>query len=392
MKITCFANFADPQTYPFFTTLYEKTGHQFLLAATEPFEQQLLEYGYEDLNESVFVEKLYMAEDPLKKAEELARESDVLIYGHCPVEYFNLAVKSGKTVFRLSQHIYRDGNMSAVPFKWKLSYFIKHTLALLGKPVYLMCLGTYTARDFNITASYRNKMYEFGEFTPTVQLDIDQLMQRKQSELVKICWINTFHEWFHPETAIDLIEAIMDRPFEFKLVGNNTMPQELKEKYLHSKAHSKIKVIENAGMEQVNEILKESNIFLMTSDHNEGWGNILNTAMNYGCACVVSNAVGSSKMIEQGRNGLLYRYDRFESLVEKVTYLLDHPEKIEQYGRNAYSAIINEWNGVIAGERFYELAENLINGKESPFTKGICSPARIVNQLTMDETTESLPN
>ena len=72
MKITCFANFADPQTYPFFTTLYEKTGHQFLLAATEPFEQQLLEYGYEDLNESVFVEKLYMAEDPLKKAEELA--------------------------------------------------------------------------------------------------------------------------------------------------------------------------------------------------------------------------------------------------------------------------------------------------------------------------------
>ena len=46
----------------------------------------------------------------------------------------------------------------------------------------------------------------------------------------------------------------------------------------------------------------------------------------------------------------------------------------------------------MAGERFYELAENLINGKESPFTKGICSPARIVNQLTMDETAESLPN
>ena len=61
MKITCFANFADPQTYPFFTTLYEKTDHQFLLEATEPFEKQLLEFGYDDLNESVFVEKLYEA-------------------------------------------------------------------------------------------------------------------------------------------------------------------------------------------------------------------------------------------------------------------------------------------------------------------------------------------
>ena len=41
MKITAFANFCDPQTLPMYETLYEKSGHELILAATEPMEEEL---------------------------------------------------------------------------------------------------------------------------------------------------------------------------------------------------------------------------------------------------------------------------------------------------------------------------------------------------------------
>ncbi len=167
MKITSFCNFLDPQTLPMYETLYEKSGHQLILAATEPMEEKFLKRGYPDYHEQKpYVVRLYEESDPLARAAELAAQSDVLIYGHCPVDYFNLAVKSGKPVFRLSQHIYRDGK--TYPLKWKTSYYLKHTLALMNKPVYLLCLGTYTAYDYSLSKSYINKMFECGEFTEVI--------------------------------------------------------------------------------------------------------------------------------------------------------------------------------------------------------------------------------
>ena len=122
MKITMFGNFADPQILPFCEKLDELTGKQFVLAATEPFPSDLLEDGYPDTNGASFVKRLYESKDALAEAGSLIRESDVLIYAHCPKEYFDLCVRSGKPVFRFSQHLYRDGNLKAISLKqWESS-------------------------------------------------------------------------------------------------------------------------------------------------------------------------------------------------------------------------------------------------------------------------------
>ena len=40
----------------------------------------------------------------------------------------------------------------------------------------------------------------------------------------------------------------------------------------------------------------------------EGWGAVLNEAMNSGCACIASHAIGSAGfLIEHGENGFVYR-------------------------------------------------------------------------------------
>ena len=379
MKITAFANFCDPQTLPMYETLYEKSGHELILAATEPMEEQVLKQGYPDYHETKpFVYKLYEEADMLSKAKKLASRSDVLIYGHCPVEYFNLAVDSGKPVFRLSQHIYRDGK--TYPLKWKASYYLKHTLALKNKPVYLLCLGTYTAYDFSLTNSYKDKMFEFGEFTPVIDYDLEALIKTKQKDPVKIVWVNDLHPWYEPDTVIELAERLKEESCIFELYGTGELAEELKQK---TEPLANVTVIEDDSLFIVNKALTTADIFLSTSGYNEGWGNILNRAMNHACACVVSTAVGASKMMGENENGLLYEYGNLDDLEAKIRALISDQAGREAYSRAAFIANRDVWNGTQAGERLYTLMEALLAGKSSPFTEGLCSPAKVITHEEM---------
>lgn len=379
MKITAFANFLHPQTLPMYETLYEKSGHQLTFAATEPMDEHLLKQGYPDYHELMpFVYKLYEEPDMSAKAKELAADSDVLIYGHCPSDYFDLCVSTGKPVFRLSQHIYRDGK--TYPLKWRASYFLKHTLKLSRKPVYLLCIGTYTAHDFSLSGAYKNRMFEFGEFTPVAEYDLDTLLKAKQKDPVKIVWANDFRSRCHPETAAELAERLSGESCLIELYGTGRMAQELKEKTEHL---ANVTVIEDDSLFIVDRALTSADIFLVTGDYHDGWGNILNRAMNHACACVVSTAVGASKMIGRNENGLLYEYGNMEDLESKVRMLINDSGRREALSRAAFAATRDVWNGISAGGRLYELMEAVRSGKPSPFAEGICAPAMALTQEEM---------
>ncbi len=386
MKITAFANFLDPQTLPMYDALDEQSSHQLIFAATEPMEEELLQKGYPDYHaQKPYVIKLYEESDPLAKAAELAAESDVLIYGHCPADYFNLAVKSGKPVFRLSQHIYRDGK--TYPLKWKASYFVKHTLALIRKPVYLLCLGTYTAYDFSLSDSYAGKRFEFGEFTEVIDYDPEELQKAKQTDPVTVVWANPLHPWYEPDTVIELAKELTELPVKFTMYGQGELAGQLRQK---AESLPNLQVIEDDSLETVDHALKHADIFLTTSSYNDGWGSILNRAMNRACACVVSTAVGASKMIGRNETGLLYEYGNSEDLKAKVMRLVEDSGLRRSLGEAAYTANREVWNGTEAGNRLYALMEALSEGKPSPFAEGLCSPAQIVTKAEMKQRAETV--
>ena len=123
--------------------------------------------------------------------------------------------------------------------------------------------------------------------------------------------------------------------------------------------------------------MEKSQIFLATSDRQEGWGAVVNEAMNSGCAVVANENIGATPyLIKDGENGLIYKNDSVDALYKKVKYLLDNNEKAKELGKNAYKSLKEEWNAKIAAERLLELAEILKNNKKCErFEKGPCSQA-----------------
>ena len=396
MKITMFANYADPQIVPFCRTVSRLTGDQFTLAVTEAFPLDLLAYGYPDTNREPYVRQLFAASNMHAEAAELIRESDALIYAHCPKEYFDLCVSSSKPVFRFSQHLYRDGNLSRISRKVKLSNYVRHTLFTNGKPVYLMCIGTYTAQDYSLTDSYTGRMFEFGEFPERTEVDPGALIESRSSEMPVILWANEFTDVTHPEVFLDLAERLKGEKVRLIMAGGGVRFEETKHSALLREVN--IEFVKPKNRQEMNELLKKASVFVMSSDYREGWGNLLNQAMNHACVPVVSTGVGSNKLIDHDVCGLLYENGNTEDLYAKVKGLLSDAEHARMLSMHAYEAIRDEWNGEIAGERFVALAEALGNGLPSPFESGLCAPARIVTQKERIESacpvikkTDSLP-
>ena len=135
--------------------------------------------------------------------------------------------------------------------------------------------------------------------------------------------------------------------------------------------------------EQVRDYMEKAGIFLFTSDRQEGWGAVLNEAMNSGCAVVASDAIGSVPYLVKDReNGLVYHSGSVDELLEKVIWLLDCPEQQRRLGENACRTITELWNAQVAAERFIQLAQAILDGDPSPelFQEGPCSRAEVIRE------------
>ena len=77
----------------------------------------------------------------------------------------------------------------------------------------------------------------------------------------------------------------------------------------------------NVHFTEVRTLMEESEIFIFTSDFNEGWGAVLNEAMSSACGCVASYKAGSTPFLLDGTNGQVYNSTQ-NDLNEKLKELL----------------------------------------------------------------------
>lgn len=73
--------------------------------------------------------------------------------------------------------------------------------------------------------------------------------------------------------------------------------------------------------------MEKSSIYLFTSDYNEGWGAVLNEAMNSGCAVLANHAIGAVPfMMKDGLNGRVYQNGRLDEMYSLLRSMTDDPE------------------------------------------------------------------
>ena len=373
--ITFFSNFFNDHQLALCEAFYRVTNGEFRFVETEPISEDRLKLGFVDKSGNYpFIVKAHAGEQEREEAMRLGSESDVVIIGDAPDCFIEERLKEDKLTFRYWERFFKEG-------KWKIldprvfRFHYRLSMRYRKKNLHMLCASAYTAPDCRFIHAYPGKTYRWGYFPAVKTYDsIDEILQSKKKST--ILWVSRFIKLKHPEAPLSVAKRLRDEGYDFQMnfIGSGELEGKIRAYIEKNNLSDRVHLLGTMSPEEVRRNMEQSDIFLFTSDRNEGWGAVLNESMNSGCAVVASGAIGSVPyLIRNGENGLIYKNGNHNDLYQKVKYLLDNSKKREELGRAAYKTLIEVWNADTAAERFLELVAAIQNGKASPFADGPCS-------------------
>lgn len=381
MKVVFISNFLTHHQVPFCLEMKKRLGEDFKFISTVKIFEWRLKLGFKDLdNEYDFVVKAYENRETYEEAKKLALESDVVIIGSTTDDLLVERLKQDKIIFRYRARIFifPDGFSKTVFNKEKLQLFYhRHIKFRKNKNLYLLAANAYGPNDFEFLGLYKNKIYKWGYFLETNQYDIDKLIEKKEeNKKIEMIWVARFIKWKHPEVILKLAKNLKKEGynFEIKMLGTGVLEEKIRKQVKEQGLDDVINIVGQVPSDKVKEYMEKANIFLGTSDQNEGWGAVINESMNAGCSIIANRRMGSVPfLIQDGETG--FQYDSYKELENRVKQLMNDKDLREKLGKNAYQYITRKWTSSIAAENLIELFNSIINHTEFNVTEGPASKA-----------------
>lgn len=383
------SNYLTHHQKPFCDAMNQALSGNFTFISTMPFEQERLNMGWESSSESYEL-RSYLNKENQDKAFELLKNADAVIVGNAIdiKEIIKIRMSSNKLTFRYSERLYKKGRWRACnPKNWIRNW--NENLRYINKQLYLLCASAYTAADFNLMGAYKKKAFKWGYFPEVKKHNINELMKNKMSlkstnqssPCALILWVGRFLRWKHPEVPVKLAEVLKHYGYNFdlKIIGSGELEFEINRLIEEKNLVDCVEVLGNMSPKNVRKYMEQADVFLFTSDFNEGWGAVLNEAMNSGCAVVASHSAGSTPfLVEHGVNGLIYRNGNNNDLLNCVKKLLDDLDYCHSLGFNAYYTMVDVWNSDEAANRLIELCKGINNNCIVYYDDGPCSRAEVL--------------
>lgn len=378
MKLVFLTNLIHHHQMPLADEFYEILGDDYKYITTEVMPQFLITGGYKKDIEKPYLIRLEESVENVSLVQELINNADIVIIGAASDSYVTERIKAGKLTFRYNERWFKSKPWYFTGPRGWFSYYKKH-LRYKNKPLYMLAASAYTANDAYAIGAYKNKVYKWGYFTAVpdkFKVETPNLSVSTSENGCTIMWCSRFLKLKHPELPIKLAAKLKADGYKFTIDMYGIGEELENTKKLVGELNVE-DVVSFRGTLPNQEILAEMrnhDIFLFTSDKNEGWGAVLNESMSNGCAVVASNRIGATPfLVKDGENGLIFESENIDSLYEKVKLLLDNVELRKRISINAYKTMSEIWNPQNAAIRFIKLVEALQAGKDTPFTDGPCS-------------------
>ena len=381
MKVTFVSNYINHHQIPFCQEMYERLGESFAFIQTQPMEAERVALGWQQNSDLPYV---YYTYEDMELCAQLVMSSDVVIWGGAEDEsMLKPRLEAGKPVLRYSERLYKTGQWKAISPRGLWKKYHDHT-KYRRKNVYLLCAGAYVASDFHIIRSYPDKMLKWGYFPECKEYDIECLLQEKPNDKKEILWVGRYIDWKHPELVIAWMKELAKRrkDFHVTMIGGGELKENIENQIKENTLEEYITLAGVKSPQEVRQDMEKANLFLMTSDRQEGWGAVMNEAMNSGC-CVIANRMEGAApyLITHEKNGYIYGEAEISKVPGIINKLLDDKKLREEIGRNAYGTIAEEWNAKVATERLLQICEMMCR-EEVVFLweSGPCSPAKVMKE------------
>ncbi len=394
-RIAFISNYINHHQIPFCNAMDGFLEGGFIFVQTEPMEDERVRMGWHEEQRPEYVRCYY--EEP-EACRQLIMDCDVALFGGTDEEsYIEERLEAGRPVIRISERLYKTGQWKAVSPRGLRKKYHDHT-RYRKAPVWLLCAGAYVASDFTIVRAYPGKMYCWGYFPETKRYDVETLFRQKgygDEKIPYLLWAARMIDWKHPELPVETAKYLKEKGLAFHLdiIGDGELraqTQALAEKYGLGDC------VSFPGFqppEAVRQYMERADIYLFTSDRQEGWGAVANEAMNSGCALVADHMIGAVPyLVRNGENGLIYQDKKPDRLFEAAERLVRNREFCRKLGTAAYRTITEVWNAENAARQLLGLIRRVVGIQcaktcraasaetEESGSYAPCAPARILSE------------
>ncbi len=367
MKLAYFSSVLNHHQIEFCDEMYKEYGMDFCFVSTMDIEEQRIRLGYK-LYERDYNLKMHVSAENREKAEKLFQDADVVILGVLLEEWLQKRLKAGKITFLHKERLFKE----KPSLYWRLRcrlFVMKEYYPHRRKPFYMLAASAYSYEDFTSLGFFKGKTFTWGYFPPVQEYDIEQLLSAKGRGCFNLIWAGRLIRWKQPSFALQVASTLKREgvPFHLDLIGNGELEAELRQQVEMLGLAEQVTLTGAMPPEVVREYMEKANIYLFTSNREEGFGAVVTEAMNSGCALVASETAGATNlMLQDGINGRIYHKDSVNELCDIVLELVKNPDSVERYGRKAYETIVKEQNARVAAERFSAVAEAICRGEAVP--------------------------
>lgn len=371
--------------------LWEQTGHSYCFLELANLQAEHRKGDTHDYKDCPYLLRAWQSEENYSKAMELARTADCCVFsGVQALPFQKERMKLGLLSFDMSERWLKRGFLNLFS-PTILKMFLAYHLGGWGrKPIYKLCCSSFAASDQYKLFTYRGRCYKWGYFTRVEKFDVEASTDVSTSNITPLMWCSRYLKFKHPELPILMAQRLKGKGYRFVLdmYGNGKYEDAARQLAKKLDVEDVVHFIGVKPNEKLLLDMRKHNIFLFTSDRNEGWGAVANESMANGCVLVASNAIGSSPyLIKDGETGFLFKSPHtsstfgkpdmmaLDSLCEKVEHLLDNPQEWQKMRQNSVALMQKMWNPRVAAERLLILIDMLQKGKDTPFATGPCSKA-----------------
>ena len=374
MNLVFFINYLNHHQIAIMDEFHSLLKEEFCVVVTQPRNESELKGGHD------YCSRIYCisaGEDILaqNKAFELSRSADVCVFGACSQKY---AVERAKhnpqgLSFEMGERWLKKGLINLLSPRF-ITWYYNYLRYYRKAAFYKLCCSGFAAKDDMLVNAYRERHFKWGYFVAD-QGSGGSILDKQKSN-VQIMWCARFIDWKHPELVIELARRLKDEAADvhINMYGVGGSLEKIRQLSKDLNVEDLVSLKGQLPNSQIVDEMRNHDIFLFTSDRNEGWGVVLNEAMLSRCAVVASDEIGAVPfLLVDGEQGLTFKSQNIDSLYFKVKALLNSSELRKQLAHSAYEIVSRIWSPQKAAENFLQLITDLKNDRDVSVLTGPCS-------------------
>jgi glycosyltransferase involved in cell wall biosynthesis len=348
---------------------------RFRMALFEEVPAERRRMGWRDGEECPWVSGPPHNETEKSQLLDECLQADVMVFGDGPSEVLQARVATGKLTLVSAERLLKNGFYHLRMLNPRYARGFRGFCATVNHPhVHSLAIGYYAPADLRTIGAFADRIWKWGYFVDVSPAPPASVPDRP----LKILWVGRLLDWKKVDVLLKAVANIQYCSWfgECLIVGDGPERGKLEKLGNTLKLEpGAVRFLPSVPFDEVRHLMRESDVYVLSSNRKEGWGAVAGEAMAEGCVLVANAEAGSAQeLIIDGESGFLYQDGNVAQLVSLLERLGSDQALRVRLRQQAWQRMQELWHPRVAAERLVTLCQGLLNGETvGGFSDGPCS-------------------